>query len=142
MIAPRMLGLLEERAMQHGHFVWNELIARDVEKAKAFYAATLGWRYEKTAMPNGKPYWIANMDGTPVAGLFEMADLMPDMPDHVPSHWFSYIEVDDVNARVRGIEAAGGRLMREVFDVPDVGRLAILADAAGAPVGWVTSVKR
>jgi predicted enzyme related to lactoylglutathione lyase len=127
---------------KHGHFVWNELIARDVEKAKAFYAATLGWSYERSAMPNGKPYWLAKVDGVPVAGLFEMTDVMPDMPAHVPSHWFSYIEVDDVDARAKAVAAAGGRLMRDVFEVPGVGRLAIMNDASGAGIGWMTSAKR
>ncbi len=126
----------------HGHFVWNELLARDVEKAKAFYAALLGWRYERTAMPNGKPYWVAQSGGVPVAGLFEMTDALPDVPAHVPSHWFGYIEVDDADARAKAVAVAGGRLMREVFEVPDVGRLAIVTDAAGAGIGFMTSVKR
>jgi len=128
--------------MKHGHFVWNELVARDVENAKAFYAKTLGWTYDRMAMPNGKPYWVAKAGDTPVAGLFEMTDVMPDIPAHVPSHWFGYIEVDDVDARVKAIEAAGGRLMRELFDVPGVGRLAIVTDSVGAGIGWMTSVRK
>ncbi len=30
---------------EHGTFCWNELMTRDAEKAKAFYAATLGWTF-------------------------------------------------------------------------------------------------
>ena len=26
----------------HGHFHWNELVTRDVEKAKKFYGETIG----------------------------------------------------------------------------------------------------
>jgi hypothetical protein len=29
----------------HGFFHWNELLARDVERAKRFYADTIGWTY-------------------------------------------------------------------------------------------------
>ena len=27
----------------HGNFYWNELMTRDVEKAKKFYGDTIGW---------------------------------------------------------------------------------------------------
>jgi predicted enzyme related to lactoylglutathione lyase len=30
----------------------------DVEKAKAFYAETLGWTFEEFALPDGA-YWVA-----------------------------------------------------------------------------------
>ena len=31
---------------RHGQFHWNELMTRSVDKAKDFYADTLGWSYE------------------------------------------------------------------------------------------------
>src|SRR5215472_16803380 len=49
-----------EDAMSHGIFVWNELYTRDVESAKAFYAATVGWTFEGMPMPDrDRTYWIA-----------------------------------------------------------------------------------
>ena len=30
----------------HGEFYWNELMTRDGERAKKFYADTLGWNFE------------------------------------------------------------------------------------------------
>ena len=50
----------------HGHFHWNELMTHDVEKAKKFYADTLGWSYEGMPMPEGT-YWVASA-GRPTAG--------------------------------------------------------------------------
>ena len=46
--------------MTHGNFIWHELYTRDVEAAKAFYAATVGWTFEgmPTLHQNGT-YWIA-----------------------------------------------------------------------------------
>ena len=41
----------------------------------------------------------------------------------------SYIAVDDVDARVKKA-AAGAKLMKPVFDVPDVGRIAVLMEPA------------
>jgi hypothetical protein len=122
--------------MPHGNFMWNELITTDVEKAKAFYAATVGWKIDAMPMPGGGgSYWIAKADDKPVAGLMKM---MPDMPAGTPSHWFSYIEVDDVDARAKAIAANGGKIMRPPFDIPEVGRIAIVSDPTGAVIGWMT----
>jgi predicted enzyme related to lactoylglutathione lyase len=120
--------------MAHGTFMWNELMTTDVEKAKAFYAKTIGWNIEAMPMPNGT-YWIAKVDGKPVAGLMAM---MPDVPAGTPPHWFSYLEVDNVDARVKAVTANGGKVMRPPFDIPDVGRIAIIADATGAAMGLMT----
>ena len=50
--------------MTHGNFVWNELYTRDVEAAKAFYAATVGWTFEGMPMPHqNRTYWTAKAGG-------------------------------------------------------------------------------
>lgn len=120
--------------MPHGHFAWNELVTNDVEAAKHFYADTLGWTYESMPMPQGGTYWLARLGDKMVGGLMTMAD--------VPPFWLPYIEVDDVDARVAKAAATGGKIMRAPFDIPDVGRIAILSDATGAGVGLMTPVKR
>jgi uncharacterized protein len=126
-----------EKAMTHGSFVWNELYTRDVEAAKAFYAATIGWTYEgmPTAHEN-RTYWIAKAGGKPVAGIMDMRGIVPDGD---PPHWLNYLEVDDVDRCVDEIERQGGRIVRQPFDIPNFGRIAIGADATGAFLGWVTS---
>ncbi|MBV9978740.1 MAG: VOC family protein, partial [Bradyrhizobium sp.] len=53
--------------------------------------------------------------------------------------WLSYLEVDDVDRRIAEIERNGGRIVRQPFDVPDFGRIAIGADATGAFMAWVTT---
>jgi uncharacterized protein len=52
----------------------------------------------------------------------------------------SYLAVDDVDARVKKAIAAGAKLMKPAFDVPNVGRIAILTEPGGAGVGWMTPV--
>jgi uncharacterized protein len=37
----------------HGTFYWNELMTRNVERAKKFYADTLGWSYETMPLQGG-----------------------------------------------------------------------------------------
>src|SRR5690242_8876529 len=87
----------ERPHMPHGTFAWNELMTTDVEKAKAFFAATIGWSYEGMSIQTGGTYWVAKLDGKPVGGIMNMEGVVPP---GIPPHWFSYIEVDDVDARI------------------------------------------
>ena len=124
----------------HGTFYWNELMTRDVEGAKKFYADTIGWSYDGMPMPGGSgTYWLATMDGEPVGGLFDISGR--DFQG-VPESWMSYIAVDDVDARLAKAVKAGAKLMKPVFDVPDVGRIAILLQPDGAGVGWMTPAQQ
>ena len=121
--------------MEHGTFYWNELMTHDVEKAKAFHAATIGWTFEGMEMPDIGTYWIAQKDGRPVGGIMAM---VPDMPPGTPSHWLSYLAVDDIDARLEKVGPAGGQVCRPAFDIPGVGRIAIVSDPSGAVIGWIT----
>jgi len=120
----------------HGRFYWNELMTRDVERAKKFYADTLGWNFDGMPMPGGiGTYWVAKTGGEPVAGIFDIS--APEFGP-VPESWMAYIAVDDVDARVKKATASGARLMKPIFDVPGVGRIAILMEPGGAGIGWMT----
>jgi len=122
-------------ASSHGKFHWNELMTRNVEQAKKFYADTLGWTYDGMPMPGGGTYWVANSGGEPAAGIFDISG--PDYKD-TPESWMPYIAVDDVDARVKKATKAGARVMKPAFDVPGVGRIVILLEPGGAGVGWMT----
>jgi predicted enzyme related to lactoylglutathione lyase len=118
----------------HGNFYWNELMTHDPERAKRFYADTIGWTYEAMPMPDGT-YWVAKMGDTPVGGIFPMSG--PDF-DGMPEQWMSYLAVDDVDARLKKATAAGAKIMKPPFDVPGVGRIAVVQEPGGACVGWMT----
>jgi hypothetical protein len=120
----------------HGTFYWNELMTRDAEKAKKFYADTLGWTYEAMPMENGT-YWVVKAGGQPAGGIFPLTS--PQF-DGVPESWMAYIAVDDVDARVKKAQSLGATLMRPIFDVPGVGRIAVLREPGGAGIGWMTPV--
>ena len=121
----------------HGHFHWNELLTADPERAKKFYQQTIGWRFEPMPLaddPNAT-YWVAYLGETPVAGIFPT-----NRPAYagVPEGWMPYLAVDDVDARVKKAVDAGARLMRPLFDIPNIGRIAILTEPGGAGIGWIT----
>jgi len=118
----------------HGVFYWNELITGDVATAKDFYGKTLGWTFEDMPMTNGS-YTLIKLGDKMVGGILKKTAEMGEMPDH----WFTYVSVDDVDKRLAGVAKAGGKVMREPFDVPGVGRIGIVVDATGAAQGWMTA---
>jgi predicted enzyme related to lactoylglutathione lyase len=120
----------------HGKVWWTELMTRDVAAARDYYGKVCGWTWESMPMPDAGDYWLGLRDGVPTAGMMDMAGL-PGM-DGVPPHWFSYFAVDDVDAAVRATKAAGGTVIREPFEVPGTGRIAILEDPTGAAMGLMT----
>ena len=122
-------------AGEHGTFYWNELMTRDVERAKKFYGDTMGWSFDAMPMPGEGTYWLAKMDDEPVAGILDTST--PEFAS-VPESWMAYIAVDDVDARVKKAVKAGAKLMKPIFDVPGVGRIAVLMEPGGAGIGWIT----
>jgi len=119
----------------HGAFHWNELMTRDVKKAKEFYKKALGWTYEDAPMGDMYgTYTIIKSDGEMVGGMFKMeGDTFKDTPES----WFTYVAVDDLGKRLKKVKEAGGRVMREPFDVPGIGQIAIVSAPGGAVQGWM-----
>lgn len=117
-----------------GHFSWNELLAADVESAAAFYTKLLGW--ETVPFTGGDiPYTLFRKNGTEVGGLMKMP------MEGVPPHWLSYITVEAVDATAQRVMELGGTVCAPPFDVPSVGRLAVLQDPQGARFGIFQPLK-
>lgn len=119
----------------HGLIWWSELMTRDPEGAKQYYSKTCGWTFDTMPMENGD-YHVASAQGKMVAGMMDLNDL-PGMDD-APAHWFTYIAVDDVDAAQSAVVAAGGKVLRPAFEVPETGRIVILEDPTGAAIGLIT----
>lgn len=113
-----------------GTIVWNELTTSDLERAKAFYAATFGWTYEEIVTPAG-PYTLARRpeQKRPVAGLIAWPP-----GEEGADEWFAYAAVDDIDAVLAAVVAAGGRA-HPAFEVAGVGSFATVADPTGATLG-------
>jgi predicted enzyme related to lactoylglutathione lyase len=119
----------------HGRVWWSELWTRDPAGAKDYYGQVAGWTFAEMPMAEG-PYHIASRNGEMTAGIMDLTG-MPGMDD-TPPHWFTYLAVDDVEAAVAATKAAGGQVLRDPWDVPGVGRIAIVTDPTGAAVGIMT----
>lgn len=126
--------MANEMTAPHGVVCWSELAVRDIARAQTFYRETLGWRFEAMAAPD-MTYWIVFSGEARVGGMFEMKGAQFD---GVPEHWLTYIAVDDIDARLKKAVEAGAKICKEPFDIPDVGRMAVLAEPGGAVVAWMT----
>jgi predicted enzyme related to lactoylglutathione lyase len=120
-----------ELVNEPGTVGWNELQTRDIAAAEAFYPAVFG--VEAAPWENaGTQYTVWNVAGRPVGGLLEMDD---KWPPEVPAHWLTYFIVQDADATAAQAAALGGVIHLEPFDVPNIGRIAVLADPHGASFG-------
>src|SRR5439155_18143221 len=87
-----------------------------------------GWEFED-AMPPGAPgkYFIARLRGGDVAAVGSQPEGGP--PAAV---WNTYVWVESADDAATQVEAAGGRVLTDAFDVMSAGRMAVLADREGA----------
>lgn len=117
-------------ANPHGSYVWYELLTTDTEAAGRFYADVIGWSvdsYDSTVAG----YHVLAI-GT--EGIGGMMTLPPGGAESgMRPGWLGYIGVDDVDAAIAAITAAGGALHMPAMDIPNVGRIALAADPQGLP---------
>jgi hypothetical protein len=118
----------------NGSFYWNELMTKDAEAAKKFYGSTLGWTFEAMEQGEGTTYWVAKVGDESVAGIYSIEANDQDTGEG----WFAYVAVTDLSGALARASMEGGRVIREPWDVPGVGRIAVVGDNAGNSMGWMT----
>ena len=117
---------------RHGTPIWYELMSKSPSAARRFYGAVVGWTIDETP-PAGSTmeYRMVSAADGPVGGVLT---LTKEMCEHgARPVWMMYLGVDDVDACVASITAAGGRVQLPAFDIPDIGRIAMVTDPQGAP---------
>lgn len=114
-----------------GSLIWYELLSPDPDASKSFYDSIVGWNIEATSgFPNGYRM-IGRGDGKFAGGVLP---LTAEMRGHgARPCWLGYIAVDDVDATAAAVKADGGAVLFPAIDIPNVGRIAMLADPQGAP---------
>ena len=106
-----------------GTFCWIELGTTDTAAAKNFYTELLGL----TAVD--APYVKLQRDGKDVAALYELNE---EQRSHgIPPHWLSYVSVSSADDAAARAEELGGTVLKQPFDVYDVGRMAMIQDPTG-----------
>ena len=119
----------------HGRFIWCELMTPDTAGGKAFYGDVVGWTSVDMAGPDG-PYTRFETDGYGVGGMMRLSDA--HTAGNVPPNWTGYICSDDVDADAEKARRLGGSIMGAPWDIPGIGRVAIIADPSGAVFAMMT----
>jgi uncharacterized protein len=108
---------------------WVEVLTPDPKAALGFYGALFDWEYmgpgPMASHPQGQ-YYVAQVRGRDVAGI----GCLPDT--YTPPGWATHIRVENSDQASQRAKSAGGSILKESFDVPPVGRMAVLADPMGA----------
>ncbi|CAN7528504.1 VOC family protein [Arthrobacter sp. LjRoot78] len=116
-----------------GEICWTDLQTKDVEAAKAFYAAVFGWRYEDLPTPDGRSYSKAFL------GDDLITVIAPQNPQQESSgtaaQWNIYFAVADAGAIVEETPHAGGAVEFGPEEVEDTGVMVFLAPPGGGTTG-------
>ena len=112
---------------------WFEIPAADIQRAKAFYEAALGVEISLNDMPAAdgsmtKMGWFPmemNLGGA-AGSLVEHPDFQPSM-----NGTLVYLSVEDINATLAKIEAAGGKTLWPERAIGEHGFIAGFADSEG-----------
>ena len=121
----------ERDGFEPGVPCWVDTLQPDPEAAMRFYAGLFGWEFDGPGTMPGDPpgqYYVARLRGRDVAGVgSQPAADAPPTP-----MWSTYVQVDNVDDAAARARDAGGKVVLEPVDAEPAGRLAAIADPAGA----------
>ncbi len=117
-----------------GRFVWHELLTNDPKAAIDFYTRLIGWKAQ--AWDKDPAYTLLLAESGPIGGV--MAPPPEAKSAGAPPSWLHYLDTPDVSATVDAAVRLGAKVYKQVTQIPDVGRFAVLADPQGAVFATIT----
>jgi len=110
--------------------------AEDVTRAKKFYSALLGWKFESFPEMQYNLITTANLDGTPGVGGGMGKRMEPSQ------RMMNYFGVPSIETAMTQVKSLGGKLISEKMAVPGMGYLANCMDTEGNAFGlWEENTK-
>ena len=110
-----------------GRIIHVELTAADPERTAAFYTEAFGWKAEPSPFIGG--YLVAE------TGAGDGIDGAIMSRDYQQQPAIAWLQVDDLDATLTAVSAAGGTTAGEVQELPGVGRLTYVRDPEGTLLG-------
>lgn len=104
-----------------------ELAAHDPAASGKFYADVFGWKIEVD--PNFNYYQFTS-EGGPGGGFNKIGEQGTNAGDVIP-----YLGVDDIDAALSRVEAAGGKTVTPKTEIPGIGWFAHFTDPGGNRIG-------
>ena len=121
-----------------------EIPANNVDRAKHFYHALLGWKIEPTKA-GMDPAAVAAMQyhdiitGEPQEGTLNMGGLYKrQMAEVIINH----VIVEDIDKVLEKVGKLGGKIVMPKMDIPSVGLNAIIQDTEGNNIGIWQPLKK
>lgn len=121
--------------MKKNPVVHFEMPAKDRQRMADFYTKAFGWETKMLGEEMGNYVTVMTTDadeqGRPkmpgaINGGFY--PIQPDMPAQYPS---VVIAVDDINESIKTVREAGGEILGEPMDIPQVGKYVSFIDTEG-----------
>jgi hypothetical protein len=111
-----------------GRICWHELLTNDPGAAAAYYTKVIGWGLMAWDQQPSYRMWTAN--GMPIGGLMALPEEAKSM--RAPPNWLWYASTPNVDETVAHATRLGAKPLSGMLDVPNVGRMAVMADPQGA----------
>jgi len=109
-------------------WIWNHLFTHNVDVAEQFYADLFGWTSEiEASLEDNQTYF--RLGDRLIAGMVRMSPKY--FPESTSSFWSICIRVHDCDAAADLARSAGGGVLIEPRNIPNVGRLATIVDPQG-----------
>jgi predicted enzyme related to lactoylglutathione lyase len=118
---------------------WIDTWQPDADAAVAFYTQLFGWEVEDTMPPDvpGK-HFMCRLRGRDVAAIASRPQAAPAV-----TAWGTYVWVESADKAAAQAVDAGGAVLMQPFESLDGGRITVLSDPAGAPIGaWEPGTHR
>jgi len=118
-----------------GDWIWSSLLVTDPQASTEFYKTVFGYQVFDLPSPDAsvhqllasEDYARASVNSLPAGG-------------HRHPHWIDFVRVPDATAAVAKAVSLGGRELVAPFEDRHGGKIAVVADPLGAPIGlmeWV-----
>jgi len=101
----------------------------DVERAKKFYSALLGWKFESIPEMQYNLITTTNLDGSHGVGGGMGKRMEPSQ------RMMNYFGVPSIDAAMKQVTSLGGKVLTEKMAVPGMGFLANCMDTEGNTFG-------
>jgi len=116
-----------------GKIIWHDLLTNDPLASQRFYGELFGWEFESIGeasnMKHDSAYTLIRHNGRLIGGMIDTLAL--NGRDDI-SQWVVLMSVEDIDAAIESVRAAGGRVIAPATDLQHRGRLAVVRDSDDA----------
>lgn len=116
---------------------WNELMCRDIDKARSFYGALFGWEFVDRPK-GGMSHSVIQNQGADAGGLMVL-----DGPqfEGIPCHWMVYFQVEDCESATRRVTETGGCVRVPPTQI-EIGQFSTVTDPHGGGFSMIQRAPR